>query len=221
MPRKQPGPPCAVCGKPSVARKLCQAHYKRWQRHGSTEQTRPEDWGSREKHSLYQAWNWTSRTVHRRSHDWDDFWRFVDDVGEKPSNRHTLRRLDVGQPFGPSNFYWKETAPSSDRAAYARRWRAENPVRAKNSDLKNMHGITIYEYDALLESQNSLCAICSQAETITNKNGKRRALAIDHCHKSREIRGLLCTNCNKGLGHFMDSVDLLRLAIRYLNQKAG
>jgi hypothetical protein len=43
-------------------------------------------------------------------------------------------------------------------------------------------------------------------------------VAVDHCHKSGQIRGLLCNACNKGLGLFKDSPIILEKAIKYLNQ---
>lgn len=60
---------------------------------------------------------------------------------------------------------------------------------------------------AALESQKT-CAICSRAP--------RARLHIDHNHKTKQYRGLLCDNCNLGLGHFKDSPALLAKAIEYL-----
>lgn len=78
--------------------------------------------------------------------------------------------------------------------------------------LKTNYKISISEYYALFESQNGLCAICR-----TPSNDKKR-LHVDHCHKSGKIRGLLCHHCNLALGHFKDSENLLRKAIKYLNK---
>jgi hypothetical protein len=210
--------PCQICRKPSVGRKLCQKHYKRWQRHGSTDQTRPEDWGEKGGHPLYESWNWTVRVKAGRVSEWDDFWRFVKDVGKKPSSKHTLRRRDSELPFGPFNCYWKESSSNADKAAYQRWWAKEHPVQAKNYYLKRHHGITVGTYNDILEQQNGKCAICFKPEHVIDKNGKRRALAVDHCHESKEIRGLLCTNCNKGIGHLKDSIELLASAITYLSK---
>lgn len=57
-----------------------------------------------------------------------------------------------------------------------------------------------------------VCQIC-------NKKDPRRSLAIDHCHKTGIIRGLLCDNCNKALGCFKDSIENLENAIKYLKEK--
>ena len=58
------------------------------------------------------------------------------------------------------------------------------------------------------------CAICGGQPT----NGRR--LAIDHCHTTDEIRGLLCNKCNLLIGHARDSVDILLAAIEYLSRAA-
>ena len=77
---------------------------------------------------------------------------------------------------------------------------------------KRRYGIDLAQYETLLEEQNGLCAICS-----TNCSSGRR-LCVDHNHKTGKVRGLLCGNCNKGLGSYMDSVKLLKQAIKYLNE---
>jgi len=211
MPRINPGPPCAVCGKASVAQKLCATHYKRLQRHGHIEQTRPADWGLREAHELYGVWQWMARW--RRDPSWNDFWAFVNDVGQRPTAEHRLRRLSEKKPYGPGNWYWAEpVTPGSkaktDRAAYARAWRAQNKMRAKGYDLKRK-GISLAEYEALLEKQGGQCAICGQAD-------KWFRLAVDHCHGTHRIRGLLCSQCNRGIGFFKDKPELLERAAQYL-----
>ena len=79
---------------------------------------------------------------------------------------------------------------------------------------KYTYGITREQYDALIVQQNGLCALCN------NPPGKR-ALAVDHDHKTKEIRGLLCDRCNVGLGMFHDDPQLLVAAIRYLEKGNG
>lgn len=58
---------------------------------------------------------------------------------------------------------------------------------------------------------NATCAICKK-----HKSNFTRALAVDHCHTTGKIRGLLCTNCNRALGNIKDSIDNLKNAIEYL-----
>ena len=94
-----------------------------------------------------------------------------------------------------------------------------------NNFLKTKYGITIEEYVAISSSQNDVCAICHKKETRitrpnakTYKNGIAPRLAVDHDHESGVIRGLLCHNCNIGIGHFQDNIDLLKSAITYLER---
>jgi len=72
------------------------------------------------------------------------------------------------------------------------------------------YGITLEQYNQMLENQNNVCKICKQSCS----SGRR--LAVDHCHTTGKIRGLLCGNCNKALGCFKDDPELIRKAIKYL-----
>jgi hypothetical protein len=214
MPRIKPGPPCVICGAPSVARELCDTHYRRWRRHGHTEQTRPETWGQKNQHPLWQSWKWTKRLG--RVPEWNDFWTFVADVGERPGEKYALRKRDKNAPAGPENCYWAEkfsTTINDDyragRAAYARKWRAANPLKAKQHDLTKMFGISLAEYEAKLAAQGGVCAVCGQKDEWFS-------LAVDHDHATGLVRGLLCSQCNRGLGLFKDRADLLDNAAAYL-----
>lgn len=73
-----------------------------------------------------------------------------------------------------------------------------------------MYGITREQFAEMSTLQGDLCKICQKPPS-----GKTR-LSVDHDHKTRKIRGLLCDNCNKGLGVFQDNPDLLAAAIEYL-----
>lgn len=87
-------------------------------------------------------------------------------------------------------------------------WRKKNPLRVKNNYLKR-YGLTIEDYYALLEKQGGGCAICGKKDTWFS-------LAVDHCHGRKIVRGLLCSQCNRGIGMFKDNPDLLEKAARYL-----
>jgi hypothetical protein len=61
-------------------------------------------------------------------------------------------------------------------------------------------------------------------EICRENNKNNRTLAVDHCHESGKIRGLLCLTCNVGLGMFKEDVDIMKNAIEYLkndNRKAS
>lgn len=76
-------------------------------------------------------------------------------------------------------------------------------------------GISHAEYAELHQKQNGLCAICFKPETAT-RNGKVKSLAVDHCHESGNIRGLLCYECNTGIGKLHEDEAILLAAIEYL-----
>ena|SRR6218665_46979 len=82
----------------------------------------------------------------------------------------------------------------------------------KKSRLKNLYNTTPEVVNLMLGEQNGSCAICK--EDITEKNH------IDHCHTTGKLRGILCRNCNIGLGHFKDNIDYLGSAINYLRKHA-
>jgi len=65
----------------------------------------------------------------------------------------------------------------------------------------------------MLEQQGYRCFICNDYEGV-----EKRTLSVDHDHESGRVRGLLCTNCNTGLGKFKDNADFLKKAIEYLTR---
>jgi len=81
-------------------------------------------------------------------------------------------------------------------------------------DVEKKYGITAREYLRLFERQEGTCAICFE-------NDGRRRLAVDHCHETGKVRGLLCVNCNTGLGKFRDNITMLQRAIYYLELHHG
>lgn len=75
------------------------------------------------------------------------------------------------------------------------------------------YGITHKEYYKILIEQNESCYICKRHESEFD-----RKLAVDHCHTTNIIRGLLCGDCNKALGLFRDNIRSLTIAIEYLQK---
>ena len=103
------------------------------------------------------------------------------------------------------------------KAAYMRDYRKRKPDIFKSIDLKKRFGITLIEYNQILAQQNNCCAICKlTTDFIDYRTGKQVALAVDHCHKTDKIRGILCSQCNRALGLFKDSIYNLKNAITYL-----
>ena len=81
--------------------------------------------------------------------------------------------------------------------------------------LKYKYNITLEEYNELFEKQNGCCAICGIHQSMITSG---RSLAVDHCHKTKKIRGLLCFLCNTGIGKLNDDIELMKKAIDYLQE---
>jgi hypothetical protein len=104
-----------------------------------------------------------------------------------------------------------------DRKAYHRAysiaWSKRNATRKRNSFYKSRYGITIEDYDRILISQDGRCAICLRPPLPD------RRLDVDHDHESGVVRGLLCPQCNRGLGHLGDVAPAnLRRAADYIER---
>jgi len=83
---------------------------------------------------------------------------------------------------------------------------------ARRAKLKRLFGITPEDYDRMFAEQRGVCGICGSA----SPDGRR--LHVDHDHTSNKVRGLLCHDCNRGLGIFKDSAARLERAVRYLKR---
>lgn len=105
----------------------------------------------------------------------------------------------------------------ANRIACHQRYQRNVDFYALMIRLRN-HGLTLDQYHAKMESQDFQCAICG-AET--SKRYIKNELIIDHDHASEKRRGLLCHNCNSGIGHFRDDKSLLQSAIAYLVKYQG
>lgn len=82
-------------------------------------------------------------------------------------------------------------------------------IRQREYDLFRQYGISLSFYDDLFSVQFGKCKIC-------NLETPGKPLHVDHCHTTGKVRGLLCTTCNRGLGHFKDNITNLEKAILYL-----
>lgn len=93
--------------------------------------------------------------------------------------------------------------------------RKDNPIKnaeyQRKSNLRRLYGLEEHEYDSLFDKQNGKCGICKSA--IERRS---RFTHVDHDHKTGAIRGILCHNCNTGIGLFADNIKILISAIGYL-----
>lgn len=93
-------------------------------------------------------------------------------------------------------------------------FRKKNKGYQRKYDLKRNYGITEEEFHALKTKQDHKCAICKTSDP----EGRHGVFAVDHCHVSGDVRGLLCNKCNVGLGSFRDNIEYLANAIDYLKK---
>lgn len=104
---------------------------------------------------------------------------------------------------------WRKQNPDKANAA-TKRWDRKHPLRRKVSrHRRNGVDVSIQSYLATLKSQNNACAICLEGFDKMSPH-------IDHCHSTGRFRGLLCANCNRGLGMFKDKPLRLVNAALYL-----
>lgn len=142
------------------------------------------------------------RNIHRHS---------IDELGRKQCGRCekwlTLDKygLDRTRKGGRSRLC--KECKATERKTYS-------PSGHRNNHLRRSYGLSIEQFNAMVEKQHGRCGICGEVPT----EGWRRALAVDHCHSSGKVRALLCQPCNMGLGAFKDRCDLLESAIEYLKR---
>lgn len=84
-------------------------------------------------------------------------------------------------------YYFAHKIANKQRTA---EWRKKNPTGYENIRLKSLYGIALREYKRLLKAQKGVCAVCQRPP-------KTRKLAVDHDHKTKKVRGLLCHICNR------------------------
>jgi hypothetical protein len=87
----------------------------------------------------------------------------------------------------------------------------KNPGAERRRRLRREFNMSTEDYESLLKSQQGVCAICRRPEPV-----KGRRLPVDHCHATGQVRGLLCSKCNQGLGFLGDSLATLEAAQAYL-----
>ncbi|API52857.1 hypothetical protein BMW22_15640 [Rhizobium leguminosarum] len=92
-----------------------------------------------------------------------------------------------------------------------RTYKRKNPEKFRDSQLRTNFGISSRKYDEMLAEQGEKCAACR-----TPQPQLKRRLAVDHCHSSGQVRGLLCSNCNTALGLTRDDPLILEGLISYL-----
>lgn len=139
------------------------------------------------------------------------------DEGDLQTGTRVCRTCDLRQPM--TEFYFANGGKHRRRVcktcvdARFRERRDADPARysrmVRRSTIKQKYGLTDEQFLRLLEEQRYRCAICWVRLTITTTH-------VDHDHQTNQVRGLLCFNCNVGIGHFRDDAALMRRAAGYV-----
>lgn len=103
---------------------------------------------------------------------------------------------------------WKKKNPDFDSKRY---WQNRDSERERH--LVRKYGVTFKIYMEMLAIQDGKCAICSRPQS------ESRMLDVDHDHATNEVRGLLCSTCNRLIGYAADSVPRLQAAVDYLSSR--
>lgn len=102
---------------------------------------------------------------------------------------------------------------------HKQRWLSDPEFRRRTKDrnVQRTYGISLEQYESMLVKQDNRCAICHEPFCQDSFGSQGRGKPhLDHSHESGELRRFLCGLCNKGLGQFRDSVELLEAAAEYL-----
>lgn len=130
-----------------------------------------------------------------------------------PATRQKVKRKIVigknGWTKEQAKEYSKQYYYTEQRQTYLKKWNKENKDKIKllvrKSQLKNSYNITVEDYDNMFINQNECCAICKQ-----HQSKFKIRLAVDHCHKTGKIRGLLCGKCNTHLGYYENQKENIK-----------
>jgi|LakMenEpi03Aug12_release.lakeMendotaPanAssembly.Ray.scaffolds.fasta_scaffold1303032_1 hypothetical protein len=141
-------------------------------------------------------------------------------------------RLENKEKVEESRKRWKEANPekeASHQQNRGRRYKEKNPEKVKFSQklwydankerhrentLKRKYGLTLDDYEKMLQEQNSSCAICF----VKMENTKKKYLCVDHNHLTGDVRSLLCDPCNTAIGLLKENQEVILRAAEYLKR---
>jgi hypothetical protein len=120
---------------------------------------------------------------------------------------------------GPARGLLRSMCRDCDRD-YAREYAEAHKDERRAYYYERKFGVTIAEYEAMLAAQGGRCAVCRNPEKRGRRGGGTKLLAVDHDHETGQVRGLVCHDCNTGLGMFLEDPELLERAAEYLRSCA-
>lgn len=126
-------------------------------------------------------------------------------------------KCNLSKPL--SDFYKAQTSCKECCKIATKKWKSANQNKVKNYYLNKGYSISIEEYQSMFDAQGGICKICLRPESmVDNRSGKVKNLAVDHCHESGKVRGLLCYNCNVAIGFLRDNSEVVQRAADYLKK---
>lgn len=146
--------------------------------------------------------------VRGKSRNCEKCGRWADHTPKPPEQKREEHNKYVREVWYPAN---QDRVSKKNSMRQAKLYTTD---RRYASNLKANFGITLEEYEGMLEKQNGCCAICGRSEPDEAERTKR--LCVDHDHDTGKIRALLCHKCNKALGLLQESPALLQKAAEYL-----
>ena len=138
------------------------------------------------------------------------------------ANTATHKKCPICEELKERSEFHKWKSRQDGLAAYCKKctskkskdWQNQNPEKLPTLEEKRIYnrkknfGISEEQYEQMLVDQNNQCAIC--------KKEIGWEAAVDHCHTTNKVRGLLCRKCKLGLGGFKDNIETIRKAILYV-----
>lgn len=100
-----------------------------------------------------------------------------------------------------------------ERKQKMREYYQNNKEKSKDRMLRRNYGISLDEYNKMLEEQKGNCYVCERHHTT-----QKKSLSVDHCHKTGVVRRLLCSNCNTSLGLLKENIESVKKLINYIEE---
>ncbi len=122
------------------------------------------------------------------------------------------------------NEYWKNQSACIVCTKTKRKtvWKSRTPKKRLEQHLKYKYGVTHQVFLNVWEEQKGCCAICTDPlPDLLKYNQRKRNYAIDHNHTTGDFRGILCLKCNSLLGMARDSIQTLKNAVKYLQERGS
>jgi len=144
-----------------------------------------------------------------------DEWKSLDRFGLHfvPRERWQSQCKDCNNEYSKQ---WYQKHKNVVQLRERRRARNRGPAN-RNRHLKRLYGITLEDFNNMLEQQSKRCAICKGDDPL---DPRKNQWQVDHDHKSGKVRGILCFPCNLMLGYAKDRIETLQESVVYLGRSS-